>query len=213
MFRRHSIARAPLSRGGVRAPTPRVFARRQGHGAVRPGRRAHWGKFNSLRARSIATAVCRLPSTVFVKAQIMVDAAPKWSSVKILVVDDDEGMRALFSRMLRRMKVGSVIEADGAESALALIEAPTAGLDAIICDWNMPGMSGMELFERTQVSKPELPFLMVTGRSDVDSVIAAKKAGVSAYIVKPVSYQELQKKLAFLIADESSNGRGEPASG
>jgi two-component system chemotaxis response regulator CheY len=63
----------------------------------------------------------------------------------------------------------------------------------------MPGMSGIELFDRVHKLKPEVPFLMLTGRADAESVIAAKRAGVPAYIVKPISPEELKTKVAYLL--------------
>jgi two-component system, chemotaxis family, chemotaxis protein CheY len=121
-------------------------------------------------------------------------------TLNILVVDDDETMRTLVCRMLKRMKVGGIVEANGGEQALERLEGAPAKLDLVICDWNMPGMSGMELFQRVHTAKPSLPFLMLTGRADLDSVVAAKKAGVPGYIVKPISPQELKTKIAFLVS-------------
>jgi DNA-binding response OmpR family regulator len=62
----------------------------------------------------------------------------------------------------------------------------------------MPGMSGMDVFEQVRGRRPDLPFLMLTGRADVQSVVSAKKAGIAGYIVKPISLPELQTKLSFL---------------
>lgn len=118
----------------------------------------------------------------------------------VMIVDDDQTMRMLIRRMLGRMKITSLMEADGGEEALKQLETAAAPCDLIICDWNMPGMSGIELFDRVHVLKPELPFLMLTGRADASSVITAKKAGVPAYIVKPISPEELRTKISYLLA-------------
>ena len=118
----------------------------------------------------------------------------------IMIVDDDQTMRMLIRRMLTRMKITNLVEATGGEDALKQLELSPTPFDLIICDWNMPGMSGIELFERVSATKPGLPFLMLTGRADANSVIAAKKAGVAAYIVKPISPDELKTKIAFLLA-------------
>jgi DNA-binding NtrC family response regulator len=119
--------------------------------------------------------------------------------LSVLVVDDDGGMRMLISRMLKRMKVAHVIEADGGEQALERLSAAPGAVSIVICDWNMPGMSGMDLFRQVHASTPNLPFLMLTGRSDVDSVVAAKKAGVHGYLLKPISPLQLQAKIASLL--------------
>ena len=127
------------------------------------------------------------------------DGSTGLDGISVLVVDDDEAMRTLVCRMLKRMKIGRVLEAEGGEQALERLTAAPDGIDVVVCDWNMPGMSGMDLFKQVHAGRPDLPFLMLTGRADLDSVVAAKKAGVHGYIVKPISPQELKTKISFLI--------------
>lgn len=128
------------------------------------------------------------------------DGATALEGVSVLVVDDDEAMRTLVCRMLKRMKIGQILEAEGGEQAFELLAAAAGKIDIVICDWNMPGMSGVDLFQKVHPSRPQLPFLMLTGRADLDSVVAAKKAGVHGYIVKPISPQELKTKITFLLS-------------
>jgi two-component system, chemotaxis family, chemotaxis protein CheY len=118
----------------------------------------------------------------------------------VMIVDDDQTMRTLIRRMLGRLRFSNLIEAEGGAAALQRLEEAPTGCDLIICDWNMPGMSGIELFDRVRALKPELPFLMLTGRADTNSVIEAKRAGVPAYIVKPISPAELKTKIFYLMA-------------
>lgn len=127
------------------------------------------------------------------------DGSTSLDGVSVLVVDDDEAMRTLVCRMLKRMKIGRILEAEGGEQALERLDSTPGSIDVVVCDWNMPGMSGMDLFKQVHSGRPNLPFLMLTGRADLDSVVAAKKAGVHGYIVKPISPQELKTKIAFLI--------------
>ena len=89
---------------------------------------------------------------------------PSMGEKSVLIIDDEQGMRALIRRMLTRMGVDKVIEADSAKQALERIEFPSAAFDLVICDWNMPEMSGIELLWKVRASKPDLPFLMLTGR-------------------------------------------------
>jgi DNA-binding NtrC family response regulator len=117
----------------------------------------------------------------------------------ILVVDDDDDMRSIVCRMLKRMKVNHVIEAQSGQQALEWLTTAPATVSMVICDWNMPGMSGMDLFKQVHTSKPNLPFLLLTGRADLQSVVAAKKAGVHGYLAKPVSPQDLHAKVTSLI--------------
>lgn len=134
------------------------------------------------------------------------DGSAVLDGLNVLVVDDDEAMRTLVCRMLKRMKIGRILEADGGAQALERLAAATDSFDIVICDWNMPGMSGMDLFKQVHAEKPQLPFLMLTGRADLDSVVAAKKAGVHGYIVKPISPQELKTKIAFLLSHGAAHG-------
>ena len=115
----------------------------------------------------------------------------------ILIVEDEEPMRALLARMLQRIPVGRVVEAENGSVGLAQVGAQP--IDLVICDWNMPEMSGMEFFDRVHAAHPDLPVLMVTGRSDAGSIVAAKRAGISAYIVKPISQRELKAKIQYVL--------------
>jgi len=63
----------------------------------------------------------------------------------------------------------------------------------------MAGMSGIDLFKQVHARDPKLPFLMLTGRTDLESVVAAKKAGITGYLVKPVSPLQLRAKIAVLL--------------
>jgi len=125
-------------------------------------------------------------------------AAPEQRK-NILVVDDDASMRTLVRRMLSRIGIANVTEAEGGAQALGLLEA--AAVDLVICDWNMPTMSGMELFARARLLKPDLLFLMLTGRADAESQAAAKQAGVAAFMVKPISAPELKLQVSRLLGD------------
>jgi DNA-binding NtrC family response regulator len=119
--------------------------------------------------------------------------------LSILVVDDDEDMRKLICAMLKRMNVNLVTEAQNGEEALERISAARAPFSIVICDWEMPRISGIDLFKQVHATYPELPFLMLTGRSDLESVVAAKKAGIMGYLVKPISPLQLRTKIAALL--------------
>lgn len=125
------------------------------------------------------------------------DGSSPLDNLTILLIEDDDSMRTLVGRMLSRLKI-KVIAAEDGQTGLRALEAGTPPVDLIICDWNMPGMSGMEVFEQARARRPDLPFLLLTGRADLDSMVSAKKAGIAGYIVKPISLPELKTKLSFL---------------
>jgi len=121
------------------------------------------------------------------------------AGLRVLVVDDDATTRTLVSRTLLRMKVAATFEADSGEQALEAFAATGPAIDLVICDWTMPGMTGLDLFRRLRAERPTLPFLMLTGRADHDSLALAQQAGVSGYAVKPISAQELRAKIDALL--------------
>jgi CheY-like chemotaxis protein len=98
------------------------------------------------------------------------------------------------------MKVKNVLEAPSGRQALERLSTSLDPVSMVICDWNMSGMSGMDLFRQVHASSPTLPFLLLTGTADLESVVAAKKAGVHGYLAKPISPQQLQAKVASFIS-------------
>lgn len=106
-------------------------------------------------------------------------------------------MRALLARMLMRLRVGKVVEAASGREGLERVAA--GGVDVVLLDWNMPQMSGLEFFGKVHAEHPTLPFVMVTGRADARSIAAAKNSGVTAYVVKPVTQDELKAKLRYVL--------------
>ncbi len=71
-------------------------------------------------------------------------------------------------------------------------------IDLIICDWEMPNMTGIELLQQVRMVYPDMPFIMVTGNADPDSVKAAARYRVSGYIKKPYAPQQIADNLTTL---------------
>ena len=116
--------------------------------------------------------------------------------VNFLIIDDNKHMRTLVKGILIALGARGIVEAsDGAD---VFKEMRHFAADIIICDWNMPRMSGLDLLKQVRMTMPEMPFLMVTARGTIDSVMAAKKSGVSGYVVKPFSPAELEQKVVAL---------------
>lgn len=118
--------------------------------------------------------------------------------LKILVVDDQPDMRSMVRGMLGDMGITQIFEASDGREALSFADAAIDMIDIVICDWNMPKLSGIELLRQMRSVMPDLPFLMLTGRGDLDSVAEAKSAGVTAYIRKPFSPANLEIKLRVI---------------
>jgi CheY-like chemotaxis protein len=99
--------------------------------------------------------------------------------------------------MLNQIGVRQVSAAGNGKEAVVLLGDNIEGqpFDLILCDWNMPTMSGVELLRHIRGANCTVPFLMITARGDADSINEAKESGVSGYILKPFSLQELEKKM------------------
>ncbi|HEX5755386.1 MAG TPA: hybrid sensor histidine kinase/response regulator [Arenimonas sp.] len=118
----------------------------------------------------------------------------------VLVVDDMEAMRKLICRNLDQAGCRTVLQAANGVEALALLQN-RPGIDALITDWNMPMMSGIELLRavRAHPTLHALPVLMVTGEMSRPEVEEAIAAGVSSFLVKPFTVGNLQARLTQIL--------------
>jgi len=125
-------------------------------------------------------------------------------SMSVLVVDDYNTMVRIIRNLLRQIGFQDVDDACNGAAALAKLRGRKYGL--VISDWNMEPMTGYELLKevRADPSLGRIPFIMVTAESKTENVIAAKKAGVNNYIVKPFNAQTLQRKIESVFPDEAS---------
>lgn len=119
--------------------------------------------------------------------------------MKILIVDDFNTMRKVVRNLLKQGGYENIVEAEDGVAAFAVIKSQK--IDFIISDWNMPNMTGLELLKavRADAAVSATPFLMVTAEALQDNVIAAVKAGVSNYIVKPFTAEVLSDKIAKIV--------------
>jgi len=124
-------------------------------------------------------------------------------SMPVLVVDDYATMIRIIRNLLRQLGFENVDEASDGRAALAKLRARKFGL--VISDWNMEPMTGYELLQEVRADKNlfAMPFIMITAESKTDNVIAAKKAGVNNYIVKPFNAATLKGKIDAVFEDVS----------
>ncbi|MBM3104829.1 response regulator [Pseudomonas sp. V1] len=118
------------------------------------------------------------------------------SKVSVLVVDDAPFIRDLVKKCLRNYFPGIVIE-DAVNGRKAQTLLSRQAFDLVLCDWEMPEMSGLELLTwcRQQESMKTLPFIMVTSRGDKENVVQAIQAGVSDFVGKPFTNEQLLTKV------------------
>ena len=121
------------------------------------------------------------------------------NELTVLVVDDVVQARNLTKMILSGLGVYQVFTANDGVEAQEFLESSGAQIDLIVCDWRMPRMTGLELLQEVRRFYPDMPFMMVTGNADMESVKLANKLEVSAYIRKPYSPQQFEEKLIALL--------------
>jgi two-component system chemotaxis response regulator CheY len=115
--------------------------------------------------------------------------------MKILIVDDFSTMRRIIKNLLRDLGYTNTSEADDGKTALPLLQG--GDFDFLVTDWNMPGMTGIDLLKavRADSKLSSLPVLMVTAEAKRDQIVEAATAGVNGYVVKPFTAAALKEKI------------------
>jgi len=115
--------------------------------------------------------------------------------MKFLVVDDFSTMRRIIKNLLHDLGYPNVTEADDGKTALPMLQA--GGFGFLISDWNMPGMSGLDLIKavRSDAKLAKMPVLMLTAEAKREQIIEAAQAGVNGYVIKPFTAETLKEKL------------------
>ncbi len=123
-------------------------------------------------------------------------------SMNVLVVDDYKTMVRIVRGLLIELGFSNIDDAPDGETALNLIKANDYGL--ILSDWNMHPMTGYELLQAVR-ARPEsaaTPFVMITAEAKTENVLAARKAGVNNYVIKPFNLAVLRQKLSTVFGAE-----------
>src|SRR4051794_36154344 len=125
--------------------------------------------------------------------------------MRILVVDDEPGVRVALERALRLERYDVELAADGRGALDALAER---GADAVVLDVAMPGVDGLEVCRRLRAAGERVPVLMLTARDEIDDRVAGLDAGADDYLVKPFALRELHARLRALLR-RAGNGDGD----
>jgi two-component system chemotaxis response regulator CheY len=121
----------------------------------------------------------------------------KVQDLNVLLVEDDAEIMELCKDTLRELGLTAVHAASDGIEALEMFEALQGEdtVDVVLCDWNMPRMSGLDLLKEIRGRDPNLLFIVMSGRTDSHSVAEAKNYGVAAHLEKPFSTEKLASKL------------------
>ncbi|WP_345418930.1 chemotaxis response regulator CheY [Halioxenophilus aromaticivorans] len=116
-------------------------------------------------------------------------------NMKILIVDDFSTMRRIIKNLLRDLGFTNTQEADDGQTALPMLK--NGDFDFLVTDWNMPGMTGIELLRQVRADERlnALPVLMVTAEAKREQIVEAAQCGVNGYVVKPFTAQALKEKI------------------
>jgi len=128
--------------------------------------------------------------------------------MRFLIVDDSSTMRRIIINTLHKVGYRDCTEASNGREALDRLAA--SGADMIITDWNMPEMSGLDFIRavRANAATRDLPVLMVTTNAAKDDIVAAMRAGINGYVVKPFTPETIKEKVEGMIAQHA--GRAAP---
>ncbi|NKB59071.1 MAG: response regulator [Alphaproteobacteria bacterium] len=122
-------------------------------------------------------------------------SASSEKGLSVLIVDDDVDMIRMIDTVLRDAGATHIQRARDGRQAINDLRKNLDVYDLIISDWEMPEVNGLELLQQVRIRRPELPFIMLTGRSKKEEILAAVQANVTAYISKPFAAHELKKKI------------------
>ena len=115
--------------------------------------------------------------------------------MKILIVDDFSTMRRIIKNLLRDLGFTNTAEADDGTTALPMLQ--NGSFDFLVTDWNMPGMTGIDLLKAVRADDrlKDMPILMVTAEAKREQIVEAAQAGVNGYVVKPFTAATLKEKI------------------
>jgi len=119
--------------------------------------------------------------------------------INVLVVDDFEFARRIIKNVLKEIGINNTTEASSGSTALSAIQKNNFQL--IITDYNMPGMTGIELIKKVRENDQtkEIPIIMVTSDANKSVLLEATEAGVNGFLNKPFTKEELVEKIERLI--------------
>jgi two-component system probable response regulator PhcQ len=118
------------------------------------------------------------------------------SSARVLIVDDEENVRAALRRSLRRT-AHQLLFAENGSAALELLAREE--VDVVVSDHLMPGMSGVQLLRAVRAARPHVARIMLTGQADLDTAMDAIRSGdIDRFLTKPWDDLDLRAALEMM---------------
>ncbi len=113
--------------------------------------------------------------------------------MKVLIADDSGTMRTIVARSVESNGIKDIVQACDGQEAIDLFNSES--IDFVITDWNMPNKTGIELIREIREQNTEVPIIMITTEAERDKVLEAIQAGVTDYLAKPFTPDQLVEKL------------------
>ena len=129
------------------------------------------------------------------------DSSYNFERMTTLVVDSNAHMRAILSAILQGFGIGEIVQVSNSTSALQILRGKS--IDLIICEYQLSPLDGLELSKTIRTSEdslnPMVPLLMLTAHSEIEKVKSARDAGVTDFMVKPVSATGLYERIVKIV--------------
>ncbi len=121
--------------------------------------------------------------------------------MKLLLADDSGTMRTIQKRCLLKLGIAEadITEAEDGQQALQRFQSQT--FDIVLSDWNMPNMDGLTFLQKVRETNKDVPFIMITTEAERARVVTAIQNGVTDYLVKPFTPDDLALKLEKWVAE------------
>jgi len=131
-------------------------------------------------------------------------------TVRVLVVDDEPDVEALFRQQFRREVRQGLYLLDFAlsgENALDKLDGCIGEqIILLVSDINMPGMNGLDLIPKVKARRPDLPVFMISAYGDPERVQTAIERGASKFLTKPVDFPQLKQDVSRVVAEATPGG-------
>jgi DNA-binding response OmpR family regulator len=128
--------------------------------------------------------------------------------LRLLLVEDEAPIRAGLAELFRSQGFDVLEAGDGNEALLLAESQPGQGLDAVLLDWMLPGLPGIDVLRSLRKTRTELPILLLTAKSAEEDIVAGLEAGADDYVTKPFGIHELVARVKGLLRRPHLGRRG-----
>ncbi|MFP6736798.1 MAG: response regulator [Rhodospirillales bacterium] len=125
----------------------------------------------------------------------MIGDQKRFAKMGALVVNHESRIVAIVTTILQSLGMTHIKRALDGDKALALFAEDPYFVHFVVCDWSMPGMTGIQLIEKIRAVNATIPIWILSGEASIDNVKAALAAGVSQFLAKPFTSADMQKRV------------------